>query len=154
MKKCTYYVQKAKKRLEMLKKCVQKRRRAIFLILMSVHGLLMLFLAFGVGFMFGSGFQKQPLVVSVPEAIGPPVSNSTDTLQRGVLAQKKPLQNESVSAQEQNFEVCPFVASATGSKYYPQGCAGINRIKPENRVCYASEEEAAKEGLELSKTCK
>jgi hypothetical protein len=47
-----------------------------------------------------------------------------------------------------------FVASKTGKKYYPAGCAGINRIKPENRVYFSSEKDAQEKGYERTATCK
>lgn len=47
-----------------------------------------------------------------------------------------------------------FVASKTGKTFYPAGCAGINRIKVENRIYFATEKEAEDKGLTRSVTCK
>lgn len=47
-----------------------------------------------------------------------------------------------------------FVASKTGKTFYPAGCAGINRIKVENRIYFATEKEAEDRGLTRSVTCK
>ncbi len=41
-----------------------------------------------------------------------------------------------------------FVASKTGKKYYPAGSAGAEKIKPENRVTFATEDEAKAAGYE------
>jgi hypothetical protein len=46
-----------------------------------------------------------------------------------------------------------YIASKSGKKYYPVGCKSANRIKPENRVFFESQEEALRLGLELSSTC-
>lgn len=46
-----------------------------------------------------------------------------------------------------------FVASKSGSVYYPKGCKGINRIKPENRVFFESKEEAERGGLKPAASC-
>jgi hypothetical protein len=46
-----------------------------------------------------------------------------------------------------------FVASKTGTKYYPAGCSGINRIKEENRVYFNTEQEAINKGYERTSTC-
>jgi hypothetical protein len=46
-----------------------------------------------------------------------------------------------------------FVASKTGKTFYPAGCAGINRIKVENRIYFATEKEAEDKGLTRSVTC-
>ncbi len=46
-----------------------------------------------------------------------------------------------------------FVASKSGTKYYPKGCKSINRIKPENRVFFESKEEAEGSGLTPAASC-
>lgn len=46
-----------------------------------------------------------------------------------------------------------FIASKTGTKYYPVGCGGINRIKEENRVYFITEQEAIDKGYERTSTC-
>lgn len=46
-----------------------------------------------------------------------------------------------------------FVASKTGTKYYPPDCGGISRIKAENRVYFATEQEAQDKGYTRTTTC-
>ncbi len=46
-----------------------------------------------------------------------------------------------------------FTASKTGTKYYPAGCSGINRIKTENRVYFTTEQEAQDQGYTRTSTC-
>jgi hypothetical protein len=46
-----------------------------------------------------------------------------------------------------------FAASKTGKTYYPKGCAGLSRIKPENRVYFSTEAEAKTAGLNRSASC-
>jgi hypothetical protein len=45
------------------------------------------------------------------------------------------------------------VASKTGKIYYLQTCTGLGRIKPENRVYFASEKEAQAAGLAKAASC-
>lgn len=47
-----------------------------------------------------------------------------------------------------------FVASKTGTKYYPIDCSGVSRIKTENRIYFASEKEAEEKGYTRTETCK
>lgn len=47
-----------------------------------------------------------------------------------------------------------FVASKNGTKYYPLGCSGIDRIKEENKIYFENETEAAASGRTKSSTCK
>lgn len=58
------------------------------------------------------------------------------------------LQNLSINESEYGF-----VASKSGTKYYPKGCKSINRIKPENRIYFESKEEAEGSGLTLASSC-
>lgn len=48
----------------------------------------------------------------------------------------------------------PIVASKNGTKYYSLTCSGAKRIKEENKVFFASEEDAKRAGLSPSSTCK
>jgi len=46
-----------------------------------------------------------------------------------------------------------FVASKNGTKYYPVGCKSANRIKDENKIYFATAQEAELEGLTPAATC-
>lgn len=46
-----------------------------------------------------------------------------------------------------------FVASKTGTKYYPPGCGSISRIKPENRIYFATEQAAEEKGYTRTTAC-
>ena len=45
---------------------------------------------------------------------------------------------------------CPYVGSKNSNKYHLASCAVAKRIKPENRLCFASKEEAEKRGYVAS----
>ena len=47
-----------------------------------------------------------------------------------------------------------YVASKSGTKYYLPSCSGASRIKEENKVWFASVEEAKARGLEPASGCK
>ncbi len=47
-----------------------------------------------------------------------------------------------------------YVASRNGQKYYPADCKSANRIKPENRVYFATAALAEAAGYTLTVTCK
>ncbi|MBI2630942.1 hypothetical protein HYW73_01855 [Candidatus Nomurabacteria bacterium] len=46
-----------------------------------------------------------------------------------------------------------FFASSRGSKYYSLGCSGGKTIKQENRVYFATSDEAERAGYTLSASC-
>ncbi|KKT20091.1 MAG: hypothetical protein UW02_C0001G0004 [Candidatus Nomurabacteria bacterium GW2011_GWB1_43_7] len=52
-----------------------------------------------------------------------------------------------------NSEENYFFASNRGNKYYPAACSAGKNIKQENRVYFATREEAEKAGYELSSSC-
>lgn len=47
-----------------------------------------------------------------------------------------------------------IVASKNGKRYYYPNCGGINRIKPENRIYFDTNEQAESKGLTLASGCK
>lgn len=47
-----------------------------------------------------------------------------------------------------------YVASKSGTKYYLPSCSGAKRIKEENKVWFASKQEAESAGYEAATTCK
>lgn len=46
-----------------------------------------------------------------------------------------------------------FVASKNGKKYYPLSCGGANRIKEENKIYFATIEEAERAGYGKALNC-
>jgi hypothetical protein len=47
-----------------------------------------------------------------------------------------------------------ILASKNGTKYYFTWCSGVSRIKEENKIWFATEQEAQMRGLAKSATCK
>ncbi len=46
-----------------------------------------------------------------------------------------------------------FVASKNGTKFYPAACKAAERIKPENRIFFATAIDAQKAGFEATSQC-
>lgn len=63
------------------------------------------------------------------------------------------LQNNK-TAKDTNSVGGNFFASSRGSKYYSLGCSAGKNIKQENRVYFATSEEAEQAGYTLSSSCK
>ncbi len=57
------------------------------------------------------------------------------------------------SASTTNSSTKNFFASSRGSRYYPIGCSAGKTIKMENRVYFATREEAEQAGYTLSSSC-
>lgn len=48
---------------------------------------------------------------------------------------------------------CAFVASKNSNKYHLASCQFAQKIKPENKICFPSAEEAVKSGYQGAKCC-
>lgn len=121
---------------------VALHRERIFLL---VGVLLVGALAFESGFLRGAMMQTEPVVISLPavtEGQSPQAEAQVtqDTTLSGVERAA-----ERVSA-GQGAETCRFVGSRNSDKYHLASCAVVKRIKPENKVCFASEEDAKRRG--------
>lgn len=67
---------------------------------------------------------------------------------------EKPAQKSSATPAETKDTNHHFIASKNGKTYYPNTCGSYSRIKPENRVYFATESDARAKGLTKSKSCK
>ncbi len=115
----------------------EKREKLLILVGVVLVGIL----CFEAGFLQGKTRPGAPLVLSVPEVStevslekkdsNPPFSGVSPV---GSVAEKKGTVKED----------CPFVGSKNSNKYHVATCLVAKRIKPENRVCFASKEEAEK----------
>lgn len=54
----------------------------------------------------------------------------------------------------QNSSRKSFFASNKGNKYYPVGCSAGKTLKQENRIYFATKEEAERAGYSLSSSCR
>ena len=62
-------------------------------------------------------------------------------------------QKGALGDQNKAFSGGAFIAAKSGTKYYPAGCSGINKIKIENRISFQTEAEAQATGRTRSGTC-
>jgi hypothetical protein len=99
--------------------------------------------AFGLGRLsLDAGGSPQLRVLYPNAAAATPVANMA-----AVAAQAAPLSG--AAGQEPGS----YVASKSGAKYYLTGCSGASRIKQENRVYFASAQEARAAGYEPAANC-
>ena len=99
-------------------------------------------LAFESGLLRGRLAQSEPLVISLP-AVAEPVSADTTAMEN---KQVKGAEQSVAATVKKPAGECPFVGSRNSNKYHLATCAVAKRIKPENRVCFTSKEDAEKRG--------
>lgn len=106
-------------------------------------------IGFEAGLVQGQSFQSKPLVIEKPAS--PPVSvaqvaGASD--ENGIAAKKiaTTTQGQTVAQGVPSDQSCKFVGSRNSDKYHLPTCSFAKRIKPENRVCFSSEEDAKARG--------
>ncbi len=105
-----------------------------------LNGLFMVFLilltgsaCFGIGRLSALHKEKEPITIEYP----PLVSG----IGEGTLSQDFEPQGK-------------YVASQSGTKYYAVHCGSVSRIKEENKIYFATEEEAELAGFSKAENCK
>jgi len=114
-----------------------KDRLLIFLLLVLVGAL-----CFEAGLLQSSMRQAAPLVLSIP---APPQKEPPAAVILSLTENPVSEKVEQVVAGVAQ-PGCVFVGSKNSNKYHLPSCAVAKRIKVENRVCFASKEEAEKRG--------
>jgi len=118
-----------------------KERLLVLLGLFLVGGL-----CFEAGLLQGKMRPETPLVLSLPSVPEQVLeTGKVPPSQAGpALPQREPVVAESNNSNSKTD--CVFVGSKNSNKYHLPTCTVAKRIKPENRVCFASKEEAEKRG--------
>ncbi|MEK7568699.1 MAG: hypothetical protein AAB497_01125 [Patescibacteria group bacterium] len=113
-------------------------------------GLVVVLVAFG---SFGLGRLSKIEGAKTPIRIENAPEVTADTFKTSVN-NKKGLTNTAQSASVIGATTEQLVASKSGKKYYYPWCAGVQKIKEENRIYFASKSEAETRGYTPSATCK
>jgi hypothetical protein len=110
-------------------------------------------ISFEAGFLKGEGNRKEPIVVNQPAcAPCPKVEKNANVSADSSLSQSNSQKKVEVQPSVENQE-CAFVASKNSNKYHLPTCQWAMKIKPENRICFSSKEEAEKRGYQPAKCC-
>ena len=120
-----------KSRLENLVEWGKEREKNLLIGLALVLGLL---IGLGTGLLFKSN-QVSPIIIDKNIKIGLPATSGNSS------ALKKPAMYSN------------FMASINGKVYYPVNCEAAKRIKEENRIWFASKEEAEADGYTPAQNC-
>ncbi len=99
-------------------------------------------IGFELGLIEGQSRVSAPLVIEVPA--NPVIPEKTGNASAADTT-KQPSPNQSTVAPD-STSTCRFVGSKNSDKYHLPTCSFAKRIKSENRVCFASEDEAKSRG--------
>jgi hypothetical protein len=101
-------------------------------------------IGFELGLMEGQSKISKPLVIEVPGS--PSISEKMSTVS-ATDEDKQSSKVDTVSSnQPASGTTCAFVGSKNSNKYHLPTCSFAKRIKPENRVCFVSAEDAKSKG--------
>lgn len=109
-----------------------------------------------VGFFAGRTYQTQqavPITVQVqsPGPANPQALQDLQTTGLGVLPAAQ-ASNPTPTAHAPVGD-CPIVVSKNSTKYHQGNCANAKKIKPENRICFPTMEEAIAKGYQPAGCC-
>lgn len=100
-------------------------------------------LAFESGFLRGKLSQSAgPMVISIPVVAEPQTGGLASQAGNPLIGAERIV---SKMGEKQGVS-CPLVGSRNSNKYHLVTCAVAKRIKPENKVCFTSKEDAEKRG--------
>ena len=103
--------------------------------------ILVAFAGFGLGRLSALEGKKTPVLIERNLSLLP---SSDEAVFNKNLTSGKTVQNPSEKS---------FVAAKSGTRYYFPWCGGVSRIKEENKIWFASEEEARKAGFTPAANC-
>lgn len=121
-------------------------------IILVVGFVLVSAISFEAGYLKGKSAPESPIIVEKP-AQSPKIDPGSLKVM-GVADKagegKSTPENANLDKSIQN---CILVGSKNSTKYHRADCQWAKRIKPENRVCFSSEEEAKSKGYQPDKGC-
>jgi len=118
-------------------------------IILAIGIMLIAGIAFEAGFLQGEKNKKESVVVNKVAASSECAANEAANNTNNQPAEKPPAQNTAVT----DTKNCPYVASKNSNKYHLASCQFAAKIKPENKICFSSADEAQKRGFQGAKCC-
>lgn len=125
-------------------------------IILAIGIVLIAAISFEAGFLKGQQNKQEPIVVNkiasaeaASENTGRDQADASNTKTASALG--KSASTEIVATADN--QKCAFVASKNSNKYHLLTCRYAQNIKPENKVCFASADEAIQRGYQGAKCC-
>jgi len=100
-------------------------------------------ISFEAGILKGSEIKENPLIIKKP------IENNTTNLSSESKENTEKSKEKIPSVDKQ----CVFVGSKNSNKYHTPECRWAKNIKPENLVCFFSEDDAKSKGYLPDKNC-
>lgn len=123
-------------------------------IILVIGIILIAAVSFEAGYLQGQKNKQEPVVVSKTACAPCPKNENADNNTSASSADNS--QNSATKNQDKtntDNQKCAFVASKNSNKYHLATCQFAQKIKPENKICFPSADEAIARGYQGAKCC-
>jgi hypothetical protein len=125
-------------------------------IVLAIGIVLVAAISFEAGFLHGQKNKQEPVVVNKAATVESASANTDQNKNDASSTKTTTANNKSTSiesAATTDNQKCALVASKNSNKYHLPTCRYAQNIKPENKVCFSSKEEAENRGFQGAKCC-
>lgn len=125
-------------------------------IVLAIGIVLVAAISFEAGYLHGQKNKGESVIVNKAAAVESASANvcqnqADPNNAKTATASSKSASIETVATSDN--QKCTFVASKNSNKYHLATCQFAQKIKPENKVCFASADEAIQRGYQGAKCC-
>ncbi|MDD5489205.1 MAG: hypothetical protein PHP25_00800 [Candidatus Moranbacteria bacterium] len=122
-------------------------------IILVIGIILIAAVSFEGGFLKGQKNQKGLVMVNQAACAPCPKDEKNNNASSANNPALNALQNQSENQPNTENQKCDFAASKNSNKYHLASCQWAQKIKPENKICFSSKEEAESRGYQGAKCC-
>jgi hypothetical protein len=111
--------------------------------------------SFEAGYLHGQKEKPESVAVNKVACAPCPKNEDADNINSGktIAIQSNQTSSQTLKQPVVESKECTFVASKNSNKYHLATCQWAQRIKPENKICFSSKEEAEGRGYIGAKCC-
>ncbi len=127
-------------------------------IILAVGIILIAGISFEAGFLYNDKRTERGIVIEKNNCLTGVVEGSSESKSHtnpkaDAGSQSLPTEESETGSASAETKECAFVGSKNSDKYHLPNCRWANKIKPENRVCFSSKEDAESRGYKPAKCC-
>ena len=118
-------------------------------IILAIGIVIIAAVSFEAGYLHGQKNQSEPVVVN--KVATAEIASTCAAQNQASTADSEPASTENTA--QTSTQKCAYVASKNSNKFHLPTCRYAQNIKPENKVCFSSKEEAEGRGFQGAKCC-
>jgi hypothetical protein len=125
-------------------------------IILAIGIILIAAISFEAGFLHGQKNKQESVIVNKAASIDIASANTDKNQTKSSSAKTTSANSKPTSTDittQPDKQKCAFVASKNSDKFHLPTCRYAQNIKPENKICFSSKEEAESRGFQGAKCC-